>query len=188
MLHRRRTQLIQAERALICLIAILPGCTAEPSGPVIESVSARVAFQSPCAQNAIECTSSWPVAIAGVRDVSGQTVTETDTGFIVVADRAHGSVPVHLRGSESTAGDGATQLRYSWSTGATQDDPCTLSPGEEFSTAANPVVNLAPGLHYVRLTVENDIIRDVVESETCGVFGENIPSFDFVELEIDVRN
>lgn len=174
--------------ALAFALVAISGCPAQPAGPVLSPVSQRVAFQSPCAQNAIECTSSWPVAIARVREVGSQIVTETDAGFIVRLPGAHGSVPVHLSGSDSTAGDGATQLSFSWSAAATQDDPCELTPGDEFSTLANPVVNLAIGLHYIRLTVENDIIRDVVESETCGVFGENIPSFDFVELEIDVRN
>lgn len=174
--------------ALALAVVALTGCPAQPSGPVLSPVSQRVAFQSPCAQNAIECTSSWPVAIARVREVGSQIVTETDAGFIVRLPGAQSSVPVHLAGSDSTAGNGATQISFSWSAAATQDDPCELTPGDEFSTLADPVVNLAIGLHYIRLTVENDIIRDVVESETCGVFGQNIPSFDFVELEIDVRN
>jgi len=175
---------------LLALVALLPlaGCPVRTSGNVIPPDSARVAFQSPCAQNVIECTSSWPVAIAGVRAGHGQTVTETETGYIVRRPHASGSVPVWLVGEESTAGEGATRLSYSWSSGAAQDDPCTLTPGDEFATVANPTVNLAPGFHYIRLTVENDIIRAVVASEACGVFGENIPSFDFVELEIEVRS
>ena len=188
MCRRRQTRALGNLIVAILLPLGVVGCPAQQAPTVLPAESARVAFQSPCAQNVIECTSSWPVAVASVAARHGQTVTETDTGFLVRQPYATGSVSVSLVGDQSTAGQGATQLNHTWSYGAIEDDPCTLTPGQTFASEANPSVELEPGFHYIRLTVENDIIRPSVESPTCGVFGENIPSFDFVELEIEVRN
>lgn len=166
----------------------LTHCAGEPTTTGLPAEAARVAFQSPCAQNAIECTTSWPTAVASVAVGAGQTVSVTESGFLIEAPWNWTGVPVQLVGDQSIPGDGATTLSYSWSYGATQDDPCAPMPGTEFATTPNPVAHLEPGLHYIRLSVRNDIIRDAVESSTCGVIGTNIASFDFVELEVEVRN
>lgn len=167
-------------------VPMIVGCPAQTPSNAIAAETTRAIFQSPCAQDVIDCTTSWPVAVAGFAALPGQTVTQTDLGYLVEQPGALGLVPVYLIGSASTMGDGATQSTYSWSSGATQGDPCRLTPGDEFSTFPNPTVYLAPGFHNIRLTVENNIVRDVVESEVCGVLGESIPSFDFVELEVEV--
>jgi hypothetical protein len=81
--------------------------------------------------------------------------------------------------------------RSSCTSGATAPPtptPCTLAPGTIFSAAVSPTIALQAGFHYIRLTVRNDIIRDEVNTETCGVIGRDIPSFDFVELEIEARD
>ncbi len=163
-------------------------CTIQPVATALPAVSARVAFQSPCAQNAIECTSSWPTAVASVEAIEGQTVTPTAAGFLIEAPSNTSGIPVQFVGDGSTLGNGATVLTYSWTSNATEDAPCVLTPGEAFATTARPIARLAPGFHYIRLTVENDIIRDSVESDACGVFGTDIPSFDFIEVEVEVRN
>ncbi len=163
------------------------GCAPVQVDNAIPAGQARVAFQSQCAQNVIECTSSWPTAMASIASTPGSTVTETDTGFLVEADAGWGGLEVRFLGSNSEAGAGASSLSFSWSVGATDSDPCLLTPGMEFSTEADPTAVLAPGLHYVRLTVENDIIREEVVSDACGVIGMNIASFDFIEFEVEVR-
>ena len=88
----------------------------------------------------------------------------------------------------STLGNGATQISYSWSTGATDDDPCTLTAGTEFSDAADPQVLLEEGFHYIRLTVENDVIQATLVLEGCDTTVENVPASDFVEVEVEVRD
>jgi len=169
-------------------VPIIAGCPAQTQGNALAAETTRATFQSPCAQHVIDCTTSWPVAIAGVAALLGQSVTKTATGYLVEQLGAPGSVPVYLIGSTSTVGDGATELTYSWSSGATRGDPCRPTPGRQFSTFPNPTVFLAPGFHNIRLTVENNIVQDVVESAACGVVGRNIPNFDFVELEVEVRD
>jgi len=175
--------------ATVIITCAVAGCAVEPTtANVLPATSARVAFQSPCAQNAIECTSSWPTAIASVEAREGQTVTTTTAGFLVNAPGSSSSVPVQFVGDDSILGNDATILNYSWTYGASQDDPCFLTPGEEFAITARPIAHLAPGLHYIRLTVENDIVRDTVESPVCGIFGTDITSFDFIEFEVEIRN
>lgn len=150
--------------------------------------TARLAFKSQCALNVITCTSSWPVALASVVPGPEQTVTPTETGFIVQGNGGNGTEPVYLVGEESTAGDGATQLFFSWSYAASDQDPQTLEAGIEFSTETNPIQEMQAGRHYIRLTVRNDIVRETVESDEFGVIAENVASYDFVELEIEVRD
>ena len=117
----------------------------EPAG--LEPETVRVAFKSQCALNVIECTSSWPTAVASVVSGCCQTVTETDTGFVVQGSDGDGAEWVRLVASDSVMGNGATRISYSWSSRADDDDPRTLDPGEEFSTAADPEVLLQEGFH-----------------------------------------
>ncbi len=174
--------------------ALMPACTATTGGggdgeaaeQGLAPEAKRVAFQSQCAQNVIECTSSWPTAVVDVPALAGQTVTETAAGF-VIEGAIHGAATVQLVGSNSDPGAGAQAIFYSWSNGATDDDPATLAPGTEFSMEADPLVTLRTGFHYIRLTVENDIVREQVVSPDFGVIAEEVPSFDFVEVEVDVR-
>ncbi|MBI4717388.1 MAG: hypothetical protein HY763_06260 [Planctomycetes bacterium] len=178
-------------RHLVFLAAIglcAGGCPNTTGGPTgaLPSETARVAIQSQCAQNVITCTRSFPTAVASVTARQSQTVTPTDEGFVVNTG-VYGPAVVQLRGSDSEPGLNATRLAFSWSSGATDTDPCTVMPGTEFSTEADPAVLLEPGLHYIRLTVTNDNILGRLESEQCGVLGENIPAFHFVEVEVDVR-
>ena len=76
--------------------------------------------------------------------------------------------------------------------GASDADIRTLSAGTEFSNLANPTVDLAEGFHYIRLTINNDIFRAQVMGlgvfERLGLVHENVFSFDFVEVEIEVRD
>jgi hypothetical protein len=172
--------------------SMLAGCTVPPTTPPTNAIpagTARVAIQSQCAQNVITCTSSWPTATMRVEANEGSTVTMTASGFLVAGDTPTGpeGLAVNFIGTDSDAGNGAATITYSWSYGASDEDPCSLAPGIEFSTEANPTATLAPGFHYIRLTVRNDIVRDRVESDTCGLVGENVASFDFVELEVEVR-
>lgn len=172
------------------MLAIVCGCVVQPGGNgdgVLRAEQQRTAFQSQCAQNVITCTRRFPTAVVTVQARSGQTVSATDSGFLIADSHATGSVRVQLVGSGSLPGEEATLLTYRWSSGATDDDPCTMTPGEEFSTQADPQVLLERGFHYIRLFVENDVMFPRIESAMCGVLGENIPGFHFVEVEIEVR-
>lgn len=172
--------------ALIGVFALTNGCQVQP-GAGIPAEQQRVAFQSQCAQNVITCTTRFPTAVIDIQQRFGQSVTETAAGFLVIDATALGNVPVQLKGSGSQLGTEATMLTYSWSFGAVDDDPCTMAPGEEFSTQADTLVFLQPGFHYVRLFVENDVIFPIIESDACGIIGENIAGFHFEEVEIEVR-
>ena len=83
-------------------------------------------------------------------------------------------------------GQGATQIFFSWSAGAADPDPCSLTPGTEFSTQADPQVFMQAGLHYIRLTVFNDLppINDL-DAGACGTF-QNFVRQDFEEFEVEV--
>jgi hypothetical protein len=179
----------------ICLTALALAisqlsCQSTPQiSDALPAETARVATQSQCAQNIITCTRSFPTAVIDVEVIHGQTVTATDTGFLIEQPGYYGEpFLVKLTGSDSLPGLNATTLTYSWSAAATDADPCTLAPGPEFSTEAEPLVRLEPGLHYIRLTVTNDNILGVVESPQCEVIGENVPAFHFVEIELDLRS
>ncbi len=171
---------------LLLLLPLLAGCPQMVSSLPAEAT--RVTIKSQCAQNVIACTSSWPVAMASVIALEGQTVSATADGFMVIGEIEHGEFDVLLSAGDSTVGNDATSLSYFWSTGATDTDPCSLIDGTVFSNEEMPIQRLDVGLHYIRLRVENDIIRDVVDTDSCGVFGENIPSFDFIEIVVDVRS
>lgn len=164
-----------------------PNFTPSPA-TVLPAEGARVAFQSQCAQNVITCTTSFPVAVAEVVAGEGQTVTKTETGYLVQGNDGDGVEIVNLVGSRSTMGVGASEIVHAWSYGATDGDPLTLRPGTVFSVAADFSVQMAVGLHYVRLSVVNDLIEEELVSDEFGVIGTNVPKSDFVELEIEVRD
>ncbi|MCH7813210.1 MAG: hypothetical protein IID40_04225 [Planctomycetes bacterium] len=179
--------------AAVGLLMAAAGCqsgggAAAGNGDGLPPEEQRVVFLSQCAQSVIECTSSWPTAVAEVVGGHGQTVTATENGYLVEGDDGSGSERIQLRGSDSIAGNGATEIFYSWSVGADDPDPRTMEAGNEISTEPDPDVLLQTGFHYLRLTVFNDIIRDRVESEELGLIAENVPSFHFVEFEIEVRD
>ena len=146
----------------------------------------RSAFQSQCAQNVITCTTTFPVPVIGTGFLPGQVVTTTATGFRVQGADGDGSELVQLIGSGSAAGQGATQVFFSWSAGAGDPNPCTLAPGMEFSTEADPQIRLQAGFHYIRLTVGNDLLPiDSLDSDGCGTF-ENYVRRDFEEIEVEI--
>jgi hypothetical protein len=173
----------------------LGGCV-DPLPQALAPETARVAIQSQCAQNVINCTTSWPEAVIAVEPIGGQTVTLTDTGFLVEGTDGNGQETVRLVGTNSVAhsipdeqpGDRPSLTSFEWSFGATDEDKTTLAPGTVFSDDSTDDVPMAVGFHYIRLTVENDVIRDLVVSDEFGLLFQDVPSFDFVELEIEVRD
>ncbi len=100
----------------------LAGCV-EPLGPAIPAETARVAIQSQCAQNVINCTTSWPVAMFQVEAGNGQMVTLTDTGYLIEGSDGNGQERVRFVGSNSNPGDGATLTSFRWTSGATDEGP-----------------------------------------------------------------
>lgn len=188
--HRTFRLLVFPVVVIMAALSAGQGCPPPPPEPVgLPPENARVAFASQCALNVITCTVSWPDAVYDIEARPGQTVTRTATGFLVERPGDDDdSEAVQFIGDISQPGQGATALTFQWTSGASDADPCTLAPGDAFSTEPNPLVDLQEGLHYIRLTVRNDIIRDEVPSDDCGVIGTNIPSFDFVELEVEVRD
>jgi len=185
-MHTRTVPTVSA--ALVICSAALTGCQNPAPDTSIPPSTQRAAFQSQCGQNVVVCTTSWPVAVASVVAGNGQTVTEVSTNsYLVTVNGGSGGVPVQFRGSDSELGATATALAYEWSYGATDSDPCTLAPGTVVSTASDPELLLAPGFHYIRLHVVNDVFRVEVNSVACGVVAQNTGSFDFVELQVEVR-
>ncbi len=150
------------------------------SVPFVSGENKRVALQSGCAQTVLACTTQQPVVFLDVLPGEGQFVTETDTGFVIVGSNPDGSEVLRFRGSRSVAGRSGVGLNYSWSAGATDDNPTTLAPGERFSTKADTTLRLGVGFHYVRLTVRHDDVP-------LGVPSTNDLEMSFVEVEIEVR-
>ncbi len=148
--------------------------------PFVTGETKRVALQSGCAQTVLECSSVHPVVVLDVLPEEGQFVTESDTGFVVVGSNDDGSEVLRFRGSRSVPGMGANGLTFSWSTGATDDNPDTFAPGEEFATEADTTVRMGVGFHYVRLTVRNDNAAPAAPS-TADL------TTSFVEVEVEVR-
>lgn len=148
--------------------------------PFVSGETKRVALQSGCAQTVLECLTAHPVVVLDVLPEEGQFVTESDTGFVVVGSNEDGSEVLHFRGSRSVPGQGASGLTFNWSTGATDDDPATLIPGEVFSTEADTRIRMGVGFHYVRLTVRNDNAPSA-EPSTADL------TTSFVEVEVEVR-
>ena len=172
---------------IIAVVSLAAGCVGGAPNPGgLPPGNKRSAFQSPCAQNVIACTVTFPTAEVSLEALGDQVVTPTDAGFIVQGSDSDGAELVQLIGSDSTAGEGAAEIFFSWSSGAVDDDPCSLEPGEEFSTEAEPQVLLQAGFHYIRLTVTNDLAElESIDSGECGTF-ENFRRYDFVEVEIEV--
>lgn len=155
--------------------------------------TARFALQSQCGQAVIECTSDWPIPRINVLAGDGQTVTATETGFLVQGSDANGQELVQLIGSNSS-GTGTKDppvdvtLSFSWTSLAIDTDPCTLDSGDEFSTDVDPVVLLEAGFHYIRLSLANDILQAELVLADCDTTLQDVPSFDFLEIEIEVRD
>ncbi len=154
----------------------------------------RLPFTTQCSEFAGLCTSSFPTPVLSVLAAPGQTVTENPdaTGFIVEGVDDDGGEVVLLQGSASAPGNTATALAYSWTSGAADGDPCTRAPGDEFSTEADPEITLQTGVHYIRLTVQNDVPlvgellpQDLIDQ--CGTLTQQF-KFDFVEVVVEVRN
>lgn len=156
----------------------------EPSG--FEPQQRRSAFQSLCALSAVECTTSWPTADIAILVGEGQAVGgNADIRFTVTGTPEDGAIPVTFDGSGSMAGVGAMDLSFEWSLNAADEEMCTLEPGEIIGTTEMVEILLQPGFHYVRLYVENDIIREEVPVAGCETL-EDVPSFDFLEVEVEV--
>lgn len=158
---------------------------------LLQETQARAPFASACAQDVINCTVSFPSAALEVLTGPGQTVTPTldPVGFIVQGGDGDGIETVLFRGSQSGLGAGGTTLMFRWTYGATDASACTLAPGPEFSTDADPSVAMQEGRHYIRLDVQNEMIR---AAETSGVPGcGQIPAgfkADSEEMVIEVRD
>lgn len=165
------------------------GCTTGPDNPanVIPAANQRVAFQSQCAQNVVTCTTSFPTAVVSVEATPVQSLTAGSNSFLVVENNGSDVVAVQFHGSDSTPGSTASQISYEWSYGATDNDPCTMEPGTVISMEADPVLELAVGFHYIRLTVQNLTIDAPVESDECGTISQDTGKTHFVELEVEVR-
>lgn len=176
--------------AAFAVAAIITGCVTvpDPQAQIIPATTnPRVAFQSQCAQNVVECTSSWPTVSASVAAMAGQTVTVTSNGYLVEETGGSGAVEVQFLGVSSEPGSTASDINYEWSYGASDTDPCTLAAGTVASTETNPELLLAEGFHYIRLTVQNQVLDAPIESDECGVISQDTGKFDFVELEVEVR-
>ncbi|MCA9250498.1 MAG: hypothetical protein R3E58_13945 [Phycisphaerae bacterium] len=156
------------------------GDTGGDTVPFVTGETKRVALQSGCAQTVLECSTTHPIVVLDVLPEEGQFVTESDTGFVVVGSNNDGSEVLHFRGSRSVPGVGAEGLTFSWSTGATDDNPDTFAPGEEFSTEADTTIRMGVGFHYIRLTVRNDNAAPAAPS-TADL------TTSFVEVEVEVR-
>lgn len=158
-----------------------------PNGALGASSVVRPPIASQCAQAVIFCTTRFPTAVINVTAGLGQTVTPTAEGFIVEGGGGDQLETIQLVGSSSSAGQTATVLNFNWSVEATDVNRQTLAPGATFSTAQDPLVVMQTGLHYVRLTLTNDVIIDELISVEFGVLAIDVPASDFKEVVIDVR-
>ena len=102
-----RGSLIIAAFAIVSGAMVAGGCV-EQAPQALQPETARVAIQSQCAQNVINCTTSWPEAAFIVEAMDGQSVSLTDTGFLVEGTDGNGWETVRLDGSASISGDGAS--------------------------------------------------------------------------------
>lgn len=158
------------------------------------SAVTRLPFTTQCGQFAGLCTSSFPTPVLNIDSRTGQNVTSTSDpfGFIVQGSDGDGSEIVIFKGGASRPGATATEITYSWTSGATDDNPCTLEPGPEFSTDPDVEIAMQAGLHYIRLTVTNDLplLQDQLPQnviDTCGTLAQSF-KFDSIEVLVDVRD
>jgi hypothetical protein len=148
---------------------------------------ARIAFASQCALNVITCTRFFPKPSIDVVAGPNQSVTRTPTGFLVIGYDNDDAEDVHLVGSHSGWGEEATQVWYTWSHAAADDDPTTMSDGPVFSTEPDPIQRMANGMHHIRLRMQNDNIRDILTPQQT-IFASGVQLYDFVEVQIEVRD
>lgn len=186
--------------AALVVITLLSttGCPLQRVGPydgMAPSTVQRLPYASQCATFAGLCTSSFPVAVAEVvaRDAHQSVTRQEDPLRFIVRGVVHdGGEVVQLRGSDSFAGNTATAVTYNWSINAVDDDPCSMTPGEVFSTEADPTVALQNGVHYVRLTVKNDLPLDpntLPDSviDQCGTLDQTV-KYDYIEFIVEVSD
>lgn len=160
-----------------------PGSEDEPLPPEPK----RFTIQSQCGQLILECpANSFPAPVIEIVPIEGQQVTATENGgFVIEGVGDEGIQAIQLAGINTEIGSDARFVNYQWSYGALDFDPCTLEPGPQFSVEQNPLVYLEPGLHYIRLTVANDIQQASVVTAECVL--EAAPAADFLEIEIEIR-
>lgn len=195
--------------ALVGAVSWMAGCTVQPGmvdndnaagdgvsqfSGLSPDTSGRLPFAGPCAEFLDLCDDTFPTAQVTVIPDSRQAVTATQSPFAVVVQGSDGDgrESVTLRGSESALGNRSAGLTYSWSSAATDDDPCTLAPGPEFSTEADPTIAMRAGRHLIRLTVRNDLplATESLPQEVrdqCGTLNESF-KFDILELIVEVRD
>ena len=147
----------------------------------------RFTIQSQCGQLIIECTNSYPDPTIEIVPIEGQQITSTeDDGFVIEGVGDEGVQAIQFAGINSDPGSEASFVRYQWTYGALDTRPCSLEPGPQFSVEENPLVHLEPGLHYIRLTVINDVQQASVSTARCGTLA-SAPAADFLEIEIEIR-
>jgi hypothetical protein len=147
----------------------------------------RFTIQSQCGQLVIQCTVNYPGPMIEIIPMEGQQVFAAEgDDFVIEGVGDEGIQAIQLAGINTNPGTEANVVRYQWSYGASDFDPCSLEPGPEFSVEENPLVHLEPGFHYIRLTVVNDIQQASVSTARCGTL-PSAPSADFLEIEIEVR-
>ena len=91
---------------LACCCAVMfnmgANCGAPPAAQAIPADQiVRVAFASQCAQNVVECTTSWPQAVFNIMSSGGQTVTLSGVRYIVQGTDGNGMELVQFQGSNS---------------------------------------------------------------------------------------
>ena len=193
---------------VVGLVLVTSGCpdTDVVDPDVIRASSVqRAPYESWCAQLVMTCTSSWPLPIMDVAVGAGQTVVRTlePPGFVINGSDGDGVETVSFLGNRSGPGSADAcrpddpdalkpppeEMHFSWSYGATEEDPCLLTPGTEFSTEADPTVTLEAGVHYIRVWLRNEQEHDAQMSgvEACGMIPADFKR-DFVERRIEVRD
>lgn len=151
------------------------------SKPLLPTESPRVAFQSACGQAVFACSGAEPVPLIEIIPEATQFVTVADGRIVVTGENEDGVETIRLSGSGSVPGTGATNVTYSWSYGAVDDNPDSFVPGTEFSTEADPVVRMGEGFHYVRLIVRNGT------DSALENWSPTDTQDDFLEMEIEIR-
>lgn len=161
-------------------------------GAALSAEAERPPIRSRCAQGAINCTTCWPQFEPEMRLLladGSQTVTgNAADGYVLQGSNGNGVEVLHLRGRESRPGNNSDTLLFSWSSGANDTDIETLEPGPEFSTDADPNVQVEAGFHYIRLTIRTDVVCDPSENEPFDPETMQGGAYDFVEFQVEVRD